>query len=234
MASYTYRATGTVASSSNGSPISPGAPAGQSNGDQLRLVTWQRSAATVASIAGWMQLGAISASQSLEVWGRIADGTADDSPSVDWSGTGVCGAFIEAYYGDVYTTMASLVAHSASGSANATALSLPAFTGGSVADCEIYAVSRKNNTVVDATTISHSSLTVRTQIVSTIASRSHVATGTLQQSAYADYDGTDFTIDGTAETLTSNGLVLYLRTAEQASGLVLPTMYRKPNVLLRM
>lgn len=234
MASYTYRATGTVALSSSGAAVSPGAPAGKANGDQLRLVTWQRSTASITALTGWTQLGVYSNTQSIEIWGRIADGTADDTPSVDWSGTTSCGAFIEAYYGDVYTDLATLVAHSATGAANATALMLPTLTGGSVADCEVYCVSRKNNTATDATTISHASLTVRTQVVGTVTGRSHVATGTLQQTTYADYDGTDFTVNGTAESLASNGIVLYLRTAAAPSGLVIPTMYRKPNVLLRM
>lgn len=208
----TYRSTGTVATNSDGSALSPGAPAGKSVGDQLRLVAWQRSTATVAAITGWTQLGAISGAQSLEIWGRIADGTATDTPSVDWSGTGSCGAFIEAYHTGVYTDMATLVAHSATISGNANSLQLPVLTGGSVNNCEVYAVSRKNNTATDATTISHASLTVRTQVVSVTTARSHVATGTAQQTTYTDYDGTDFTVNGTAESLTSNGMVLYLRT----------------------
>ena len=112
MASYTYRSTGSVATNTDGSALSPGAPAGKTNGDQLRLVAWQRSNATLAAITGWTQLGAIAAAQSLEVWGRVADGTATDTPSPDWSGTGSCGSFIEAYSGDVYTDLATLVAHS--------------------------------------------------------------------------------------------------------------------------
>ena len=211
---YTYRATGSVATNTDGSALSPGAPAGKTNGDQLRLVAWQRSTSTVAAITGWTKLGSVSASQSVEVWARIADGTADDTPSVDWSGTGSCGAFIEAYYGDVYTDLATLVAHSSAASSSGSAdLALPTLTGGSVDDCEVYCASRKNNTATDATTIAHTSLTVRTQVVSTVAARSHVATGTLQQTTYADFDGENFTVNGTSESLASNGIVLYLRTA---------------------
>jgi hypothetical protein len=201
------------------------------------LITWQRSNATVAAIPGWEKVASIQAAQSLEVWLRLADGTATDTPSPDWSGTGSSGAFIEAYYGDVYTDVANAVAHSATENSSAnTGLVLPALTGGSIAECEVYGVAIKNNTATDATTISHTSLTVRTQVVSTINGRSHVATGNLQQATYADFDGTDFTINGTSEALSSKGIIMYLRTetASVGSGLVLPTMYRKPNVLLRM
>lgn len=215
MAAWTYESTGSVASSSTGAALSPGLPAGTTAGDLLLLFTGQRvtGASGPGSISGWTLLNSRGYSgQGLDLWARIATGSGD-APSVDWDGTNFAFAWIERYSGGGYTDLSTIVAHSALDSGSAGTLLLPALTPASVADCLVVGFAIKNNNATDATTISHTILTKRTQLVSTGASRLHAASGSLQQTTAADYDGTNFTIDGTSETLASAGMIVYLRTA---------------------
>lgn len=235
MAAWTYQSAGSIASSSSGAALSPGAPSGLSSGELELLFTGQRTsgASGPGIITGWTLLYSLGyGAAALDLWARFSTGGADDTPTVDWDGTNFCFAWIERRTGGGYTDLATIVAHAANTSANTAAIPLPAYSPATVADCHVIGFASKNNTATDATTISHAVLTKRTQIVSTVASRMHAASGDLQQTTAADYAGADFTIDGTSETLNGRGMIVYLRTAE--IGLVLPTMYRKPNVLLRM
>ena len=237
MPAYTLPPTvGSWASNTDSSALSVTAPASPS-GKLLLLVTANRAVGVAsASISGWSLLGSDYVGGGIEVWGRVGDGTATDSPTVDWSGTNDSAAVILAYAGDVYNDLSTIVAHSNVYSVSSiNTLPLPGVSGASVNDCLVFAVGRKNKTSTsnDATTVSHASLNVRAQFIGTGFDQA-VGIADAQQTTATNYDGTDFTINGTSESLTANGVVLYLRTAMASSGLVLPTMYRKPSVLLRM
>lgn len=216
MGAYTYRSSGAVVTHGTGGnlDLSSAAPAGRQAGDLLLLYSGQRGSPTSVSVsAEWTELILSFASGGTGVWGRIADGTSADLPTtLDWNAANPCFAWIEAWSGDVYTDLSTIVAHSAIMTGTATSLQLPGLTGATVNDCLVIGFGLKNNTATDATTISHSVLTKRTQYVSSVASRMHAASGSLQQTTAADYGGTDFTIDGTSESLASRGVVLYLRS----------------------
>lgn len=238
MAAWTYQSSGSVVTSSSGAAMSPGAPSGVSVGDLLLLFTCQRTsgASGPGSITGWTQLHSRGyTGMGLDLWARIATGEGDDAPSVDWDGTNWCIAWLERYTGGGYTDLATIVAHAIDSSGTRSGLEVPAFTPATVDNCLLVAFAARNNTVTDATTVSHSVLTKRTQSVATSGSRLHAASATQQQTTAADYDGTDFTVNGTSETLTSCGMVVYLRT-EEPGELLLPQYDRafRQNTLLRL
>lgn len=104
MAVPTFRAAGAWSFTANNvaSPFTctPGAPAGVATGDLLVLVCESRSiTATVATPAGWTPLtgfpkrSATASGGTFYVFTRIADGTANDTPSPVWTGqtTGTTG-----------------------------------------------------------------------------------------------------------------------------------------------
>lgn len=220
MAAWTYQSSGTPVYGASGANIdlSGSAPSGVTTGDLLLLFTGQRgtTAGAPSLTAGWTLLvtTGYSVAGSAEIYGRIADGTAADAPStIDWGGTAGAIAWIERWSGGGYTDLATIVAHSAYDTGSAATLRLPEFTPATVANCLVVGFSIKNNTATDATTISHTVLTKRTQFVATSASRVHAASGSLQQTTATDYDGTDFTVDGSAETLSARGVLVYLKTS---------------------
>lgn len=215
MASWTFQSAGTVATSTSGAVLSPGAPSGVAVGNLLLLYTGQRTsgAAGPGTITGWTLLKSLGyGGAALDLWGRIATGSGD-TPTVDWDGTNFCFAWIERRSGGGYTDLTSIVAHSVTGSGTATSMQLPAFTPASTDNCHVIGFASKNNTATDATTVSHAVLTKRTQLVSTTGGRLHAASGDLQQTTAADYAGADFTLDGTSESLSSRGMIVYLRTS---------------------
>jgi hypothetical protein len=205
---------GSWASNTDSSALSVTAPA-SSSGKLLLLVTVNRAVGqSVAFIPNWTKLYFESAGGGIELWARIGDGTAADSPSVDWSGTNDSAAVILAYAGDVYSDLSTIVAHSASFSVSSiNTLPLPAVSGASVNDCLVFAVGRKNKTSTsnDATTVSHASLNVRAQFIGSSFDQA-VGIADAQQTTATNYDGTDFTINGTSESLTADGIVVYLRS----------------------
>jgi hypothetical protein len=216
MPAYTLPpSVGSWASNTDSSALSVSAPA-SSSGKLLVLVTANRAGAqSIAALTGWKQAAAVTDNGSLEVWLRYGDGSATDSPSVDWSGTNDSAAVILAYAGDVYVDVETIVAHANTyGVSSINTLPLPNFSGASVDNCLVLAVGRKNKTATsnDATTVSHSILNVRAQFIGTNVDQA-IGVGDLQQTTATNYDGTDFTIDGTTESLSANGIVVYLRSA---------------------
>lgn len=221
MASWAYQSSGSVATSGSGAALSPGAPSGLTAGDLLILHTGQRTAGAAGpgSITGWTLLVSFGYSGgAVDMWGRIATAEAADTPSVDWDGTNWCYAWIERYTGGGYTDLSTIVAHSATDFGSRTGLLIPALASPTVANCHVIASSNRNNTVTDATTISISgALTKRGQSVATAASRLHAASASAQQTTATSYSGPDFTINGTSESLTSRGVLVYLRTSSARS-----------------
>ena len=235
MGAYTFRGSGTVVFSTSGADLTPTVT--HSSGDRLVLHTAQRAGAeSVSAITGWDQCGSTNTNGSLEVWTRVADGTALDDPTVNWSGTTFCDAWIEAYYGDVETSFASLIAASNSYTVSSSGdLTVPSLTVPE-ANCLIIVSSRKNKTSAsnDNTFTAPGSFTERKEYVYAGTGNAH-ASASWQQTTAANVSATTWTRSGTVELLASNSLIFAFRTsADTSGGLVLPTMYRKPNVLLRM
>lgn len=219
MPAYTYRSTGAVADNTDSAPLSPGAPTGKTNGDLLLLSTGNRTATqSISALTGWTQLLAVTANGSIEIWARIADGTGDDTPSVDWSGTGDAYAWIDCFYGNVYTDLATIV--HASNSENATNYTAPPVPTLTITDADVllYVHGRKNKSATsdDATTITapaEGSLVKSAQVIRTGAGSLAAATAYVQRTTASNYSGTNFTIDGTSESAAGNGVALALKTS---------------------
>ena len=97
MAVPTFRAAGSWAFTANNVPASPslapGAPSGVAVGDLLILVSGSRSITATATtptgwnlVTGFPKRSATASGGSVYVWTRTADGTATDTPTVNWSG----------------------------------------------------------------------------------------------------------------------------------------------------
>jgi hypothetical protein len=225
MPAYTYRSTGTQVSSSSSAPLSPGAPAGKAVGDQLRLFTGNRaSGVTLTSLApDYVEVATFNTSNgSISAWLRIADGSAADTPTVDWSGTNDAYAWIEAHYGDVYTDLATVIAHAATNDNGTTtgSLYLPALTV-SVANCDVVVFSQKSKTPLsnDATTITvGGGPTKRSQLILSGTAVAAVS-GNWQQTTATNFTGTHPTINGTVEgSMSTTGMAFALNTASAPVG----------------
>jgi len=233
MPAYTYRATGTVAQNSNSAALTPGAPAGKAVGDLLILYTGNRgNTVSVASLApGWTQIVADNDAQlpALEIWMRIADGSATDTPSPDWDGAQDSIAWIEAYHGDVYTDLATIVAHTSGviqAGGQASDIPIPSLTITTHDTLVIaYGIKIKTATSDDATTISAGGgLTKRAQVIQT-GTALMGASASAQQTTATNYDGSNFTRDGTDEAVSGEGVVLSLKTAAAGTSIAAISHY---------
>lgn len=220
MPAYTFRGAGTVLSSGSGANLSPTVT--HSVGDLLVLHAGQRAGTeTLAAMTGWTQLGALNSNGSLEVWGRIADGGANDDPTVDWSGTSFCQAWLEAWYGDVYTDLGTIIAASNTyGNSSSSELVVPALTVPQD-NCLVLVSSRKNKTTTsnDNTFTAPGSFTERQEYVSTGASSNAHASCSWQQTTATNVSQSNWARSGTAESLASNALILALKTAAAGAGI---------------
>lgn len=244
MGAYTYRTSGTVSPAAASVAVTPSAGThgvSYQTGDLLLCVAVNRAPTqTVASITGWTQLYAYALQGSIEVWGRIADGGANDVPTVDWSGTAQAAAWIDVFYGDVYTDLATIVhASNAESSTSATVPRCPALSNASnsftEADCLLYAVGKRSTTADSASAVAAPSGLTLAQ--SWIDNSFGFITGSayVQQTTQTDFAGADFTPTGSVESAASSGIIIALRSEEPAATeSYFPKMYRKPNVLLRM
>lgn len=213
MGAYTFRGAGTVVVSTSGADLTPTVT--HSIGDLLLLHTAQRAGAeTCAAMTGWTQLASTNANGSLELWARIADGGANDAPTVNWSGTTFCDAWIEAWYGDVETDLGAIIAasnvYTVSSSVNLTVPSLTVPT----ADCLIILSSRKNKTSTsnDNTFAAPGSFTERKEYVYAGTGNAHCS-ASWQQTTATNVSATNWTLTGTSEALASNALIFALLPA---------------------
>lgn len=219
MPGYTYVATGSIASNNDSSALAPGAPAGAAVGNLLILQTGNRSSSlTAPALTGWTLVNTQLTNGTMALYLRIADGSADDTPSVDWSGTNDSYAFISAYSGDVYKgdLRGSVVRRNGETVTQAN-LSAPTLTNGRN-NCLLYLGTQKNKTATsdNATTITapaSGSITKRAQLIMAGAALA-AACGDVQQTTATDYNGTDWTIDGTAESAGGCGMAMAIRPNE--------------------
>lgn len=222
MGALTFRGAGAVVSSSDGSALNPTVT--HSDGDLLILHTGQRSGGeSVAAITGWTQLGALTSNGSLEVWARIADGGANDAPSVDWSGSSFCEAWIEAWYGDVHTDLGTIVAAlNTFGSSSRDTLTVPSLTVPQDG-CLIIASCRKNKTGAsnDNTFTAPANFTERNEYLHTGVSANVHASCSWMQTTTQNVSQADWTRTGTAEALAVNAIIVALKTATTVASLKL-------------
>lgn len=223
-ASWTYRSTGSVSTASGGAAVNPGACSGKAVGDLMILTTATRdNNRVVTEDTGWTNIFTDNNAQqpSMEVWARIADGTADDTATADWDGSVTSIAWISCYSGGGYTDLATIVAHTNSGEINEnsdiTVASLTITTDNTL--LLVTGVKTKTATSNDASTITTSagspSLTKRLQFIGTGTGFFGVE-ASAQETTATNYDGTDFTRDGTNETGTSTVVLFALQTAAAA------------------
>lgn len=148
MAAYTFRSVGTLDTGSG--TLTPGAPSGKATGDLLLLATATRSGTeTLTTPSGWTLLADTTSTvnDTCALYGRIADGSGSDTPTFDWSGSSTGAAQIAAFYGDVFTDLANIVAHSAVAgiTSNASEIPIPALTV-TTDNCLLVAVGKKQKT----------------------------------------------------------------------------------------
>jgi hypothetical protein len=144
---------------------------------------------------------------------------------VDWSAAASSWAVILAYTGDTYVGDArTLVSNGPAYDFAAQASPFLPALGVSGADRLVIVASHKNKTSTsdDATTITApGSFTKRAQLLQTGAGTNIVAAvADWQQTTATDFDGTDFTIDGTAESLSSVGIAFAIRTRGAVSTII--------------
>lgn len=240
MPAYTFRAAGAVSYQLNGgsgNTLSPGAPAGKASGDLLILHTAQRVAEGTldATPTGWTVLGgytAVGDTWTISVLGRIADGGANDTPSgFYWSGATQDNiAWIEAYYGDVYTDLGTIVADTATSeySNQAKDLNVPAFTWGTGVDNSLLIICgfRQKSNLPDTATTPPSTITApgsftkSFQHIQTGSGALMAAGGYWQQTTASNHDGANFTTNVSAdgeESQPSAGVLIPLKTSSGAS-----------------
>lgn len=111
MTALAFRAAGTLVSGTGS--LSPGAPAGKTNGDLLILpASVRNNAETVATPTGWTELAPLLHGAWNHLWGRIADGTANDTPTFDFSGSSDSVAQMAAFSGGGVSDLTAIVAAS--------------------------------------------------------------------------------------------------------------------------
>jgi len=223
MGAYAFRSIGTTASSTTGGALSPGAPTGKEIGDLLILFTGSLVSGTINDITStWTSLfeDIDATTPSFYLYARIADGTASDTPTgIDWTGTDDCFAVIVCYEGDVYTDLGTIVHNTAAsaGGGQASNIALSSLTITTDNTLVIAAgVKTKTATSNDTTTITaNGGLTKRMQFIS-LGTAIIACYADSQQTAATNYDGSDFTRDGTNQTTNHSSVVLSLLSEEDS------------------
>lgn len=236
---YTFRAAGAVSYNTNGgsgNTLSPGAPTGKASNDLLILYTAQRVAEGTlnATPTGWTVLGgytAVGDTWTISVLGRIADGGVNDTPSgFYWSGdTQDNIAWIEAYYGDVYTDLGAIVADTATSeySNQVKDLNVPAFTWSTGVDNSLLLICgfRQKSNLPDTATTPPSTITApgsftkSFQHIQTGSGALMAASGYWQQTTASNHDGANFTTNVSAdgeENQPSAGVLIALKTSSKS------------------
>lgn len=233
-AAYTFRAAGAEDYDTNAGTLTPGAPAGKASGDLLLLLTVQRvTGQTVSAMTGWDELSFDNTDGfSYGVYCRVADGGANDTPSVVWTGTTAdMYAVILAYHGDVHACSGITDALDDAGNqANEdSVLRLPSLdVVANDSMVVVFSFRYKTTTSNDATTITPpASFTLRESHIQAGNGAMMVCIASWQQTTSTDFDGSDCTRDGTNETVLSTGLAISLLTD---AGAAAPTFDTSPTV----
>ncbi len=223
MASIDFQANGAADSNADASVLSPGAPAGVVSGNLLVLPTWCRGGLTApAAPTGWLQIGNVA--NKMRVFGRIADGSGDDTPTLQWTGgSNDTAAVIQRFDGDVPADINDLVPAGGEtvfdGTGGVQSLPMPAATAPTGTDFLVWGGAKKNKTSAtngaDITVTPE--FTERFQLVGT-GTENMAAIGDWQQvGSGANYDGDDWTHDVGNDALASAGIILYFLPEESGA-----------------
>jgi hypothetical protein len=182
------------------------------------------STQTISSLTGWTQIYAQTTQKSIEVWARIADGGANDAPTVAWSGSSRAVAWIDSFYGDVQTTLGSLLhASNVVAVSGGTAPPTPTLTSASESftanDCLLYFVGAKATTATgDASAVlAPAGTTLTGSYIDNSVSGLIVGAAYVQQTTQADWNGADFSLtQATPESLSAAGVALALASVAAA------------------
>lgn len=239
MGSYTFDAVGTQSYSKNGvsfDALTPTVTHGA--GNLLICYTTCRSSVDPPTCSvtsgGWTQLfGQAIVNNTIYIFARVATGTSTDNPTVQWAGTtttpDTC-AWIEAYSGDVYTDLGTIVMTSNTESAaGSDVLVLPGLTLSSPTNdnCLLIACSlvQKSSTSDDASAASPANspetIHVRKFYTEPGSAAMHMATASIQQTTATSYGGFDLVRNGTSDPMNSSGVILALRSSDGADSLQL-------------
>lgn len=190
-------------------------------GDLLLAATLARPGSqTIATPTGWTLLDDFTTTAgSTAVFARIADGGANDVPSLDWdANTSRSVAWIDVFYGDVYTDLSTIVAHTDTVSfSGVTVIPVPALTV-TTDNCLIYAFGLHKNdaTVATVTTVTASSgqgmTLTNSYILNTANAGVHAAAEYWQQTTATNFNGNDMTLDGDPRSGASLGVIFALKT----------------------
>ena len=240
MPAYTLRRTGTVVNSSTEAALSPSPGTHNTNyytGDLLLCATMARPATqTLATPTGWTQLAISTGNTSVAILARIADGGANDTPSIDWeASTARSVAWIDSFYGDVYTDLSTIVAHSDSAS-NGADSAIPVQPLAITTDnCLVYAAGAHKNdaTVATVTTVTASSgqsfAMLGSYIINNASAALHAGSQYWQQTIQTTLNGNDMTLDGDPRAAGATAIVLALKTSSPV--LATPSMGRCVYIL---
>lgn len=227
MPSYTHVSSGTPYTVNGAGVLTP---TGSSvvAGNLLLLVTGVRAASqTVTSEpTGWTQLTLQSTNTTIAVYARIATGTADDAPSITWSGTSYRYGWIEQFSGDVYTDLTTVLLGSVAteGGSTETTLLAPSFSAPSANNALLILFSAKTKTATGngSTFTPPGSFTERRELAED-GTRVCAGFASWQQTTAASHDGTNWTKDtGTNESLPARAVILALKTANAAPTFTTP------------
>lgn len=139
---YSAPVAGTVASGANN--VAPGAPAG--SGGLLLLAAYERGGAAVNTPTGWTSLTS-AGSGRLVLFGRIADGSGDDTPTVSAASAGLLVAQLARAAG-APTSISGIAAATASPAFNSSVdITTPSLTAPSEDNCLVVVVGAKEDDV---------------------------------------------------------------------------------------
>lgn len=216
MSNFVFRSAGTKASGTVA--LTPGAPAGKQVGDTLIMPTVTRdNGQTLVTPTGWTPLEPGLHGPWNHLFGRIADGTALDTPTIDYSGTPHAVAQIAAFSGGGITDLTAIVANSID--KNGTNLNVPYDAMSVIVNNTLnIALSTHNKTTAsDAATFA--ALSPFTKIDELYGAGTDIAFwwGYNIQTSASSYSAGTHTYTGSADTLQYTSLIVSLLSAAVGS-----------------
>lgn len=212
MGQYVFRAVGTTVAGTG--TLAPGMPAGWQPDDLLALYTTCVSTSETLDAAdvgdGWVEAAVADAGghENLKLFLKIAE-EGDTAPSCDWSGTSGGCAQIAAFSGDVFTNLATIVAHVISRESVTTRPKIWGLTV-TTPNCLIISMSRIVKTAVSNGTTYNSPTASIIELGEYEANGTNIAAvwGYQIQSAAANVAEASWSPQGTAESANCNFLAL--------------------------
>lgn len=221
---YALRSKGTMATGTGS--LSPGAPAGKTNGDLLVLACGVRNnSETLSAPSGWLEAGPLIHQTWDHVYIRYADGTAADTPTIDFSGTSQSAAQIAAFTG---ATLDISALPATNADKNTTDLNVPyPAMPMSEPNCLVLAVSVHNKTAAN-NGFTFAAFTGFTKIDENYDTGTGIAFwwGYQVQTTATDFALTTHTYTSSADNLQATGLYATFRLT--AGGAPLRRMGRTP------